>query len=365
MLKPFQAFLLSLVLFPASAYSVTAETLSSLVIKESNLLLGKTAVSSEPINLSGRAELNLPWDKPSFQFWRSYYQNRWNRLKLISQIDNFKLFYPTVREIFKREGLPEDLVFLAIVESNGNPAAVSKAGAAGLWQLMPLTAKLYGLKVNRYIDERFDIEKSTVAAARYLKYLYSLFGRWDLAIAAYNAGPGTIKNRLKKLGAEHFWDLTKLPDETLNYVPKFYAVLSFIKSSNLLKEERPEEKLVKVKVLSRTSLYRISKKLHVPYGIAKRFNLQFRRRIVPAGHYVYIPIKYVKKTDLVRYIKSARVYVYVPKRRERVSTIARRFGVDASTIKELNHLRRNVVYRGQTLLIVKREEKGRVTDGSS
>ncbi|RUM42332.1 MAG: lytic transglycosylase, partial [Desulfurobacterium sp.] len=309
--------------------------------------------------------LDIPWDKPAFQFWLSYYKNRWNKLKLLSQIDSFKVFYPKIVEIFREEGIPEDLALLSIVESQGNPSAVSKAGAAGLWQLMPSTARRLGLKVNWLIDERFDPIKSTKAAAKYLKELYSIFRRWDLAIAAYNAGPGRIQHRLKKLGDADFWDLTKLPDETLNYVPKFYAVLSFIKSSNLLKEERPEEKLVKVKVLSRTSLYRISKKLHVPYGIAKRFNLQFRRRIVPAGHYVYIPIKYVKKTDLVRYIKSARVYVYVPKRRERVSTIARRFGVDASTIKELNHLRRNVVYRGQTLLIVKREEKGRVTDGSS
>ena len=353
------ALLFFLLLFPAGLCGAQADNLNSCVKEESKLILCKTLKSSEPPDLPEKVELDLPWDKPSFQFWRSYYKSRWNRLKLISQIDNFKLFYPTVREIFKKEGLPEDLVFLAIVESNGNPSAVSKAGAAGLWQLMPKTARLYGLKVNHYIDERFDIEKSTLAAAKYLKYLYSIFRRWDLAIAAYNAGPGTIKKRLQKLGVEHFWDLTKLPNETLNYVPKFYAVLSFIKSSDLFKKEDPKERLVKVKVLSKTSLYRISRKLQVPYGITKRFNLQFRRKIVPAGYHVYIPLRYVKKTNLIKYIKSAKVYVYVPKRREKITSIAKRFGVDVSLLRELNHLRRNVVYRGQTLLIVKREEKGK------
>ncbi|MEO2083199.1 MAG: transglycosylase SLT domain-containing protein, partial [Desulfurobacteriaceae bacterium] len=130
----------------------------STVKKESTALL--SCITKEKCGDSS-VYLDIPWNEPSFQFWRSYYRNRWNRLKLFSYVDNFKLFYPTVKKIFKEEGLPEDLALLAVVESNGNPDAVSKAGAAGLWQLMPATARKYGLKVNRYIDERFDLEKST------------------------------------------------------------------------------------------------------------------------------------------------------------------------------------------------------------
>ena len=348
------------------ALEVSGAPVDSIVttVEKESALLFKTSISKK--EQLPETELSIPWDKPSFQFWLSYYKNRWNRMKLISQIDNFKVFYPTIKKIFEREGVPEDLVFLAIVESNGDPSAVSRAGAAGLWQLMRGTARLYGLKVNWYIDERFDVEKSTVAAAKYLKYLYSLFGRWDLAIAAYNAGPGTIFKRLKALGADHFWDLTKLPNETLNYVPKFYAVLSFIKEKNLFEDGRNSVSLVKIKVLSKTSLYQISRKLKVPYHIAKKFNRQYRKRVVPAGHYVYVPSNFVKKTDILKYVDSSKIYVYVPRKREKIISIARRFGVDAKLIKEINRLKRTVVYRGQPILIVKRDYgREEIADGKS
>jgi membrane-bound lytic murein transglycosylase D len=362
MLKKLLALSL-LSLFPLNVKADNQQNFSGTVFSESVAILSTALKSNQNVLNYQNLTLDIPWDKPSFQFWKSYYQNRWNRLKLISQLESFKLFYPTIKKIFKEEGLPEELSLLAVVESHGNPAAISKAGAAGLWQLMPATARLYGLKVNWFIDERFDIEKSTHAAARYLKYLYSLFGRWDLAIAAYNAGPGTILKRIKALGKDHFWDLTKLPDETLNYVPKFYAVLSVAESLGIFKKPS-QNHLIKIKVLGRTSLYRISKRLKVPYSITKHFNPQFKRRIVPYGYYVYLPNNYIHREKLLKYVKSSRIYVYVPRRAERITTIARRFGVSPKLIKELNSIRRNVVYRGQTILIVK-VERSNTDNGSS
>lgn len=341
-------FLSLFLLFTFPAYG---GDLKSVVERESSLL-SSCSFSYTSCNTL----LDIPWDKPSFQFWLSYYKNRWNRVKLLSQVNSFKLFYPTVREIFRREGLPEELSLLAIVESNGNPSAVSKAGAAGLWQLMPGTARRLGLKVNWFIDERFDVVKSTVAAAKYLKELHSIFHRWDLAIAAYNAGPGTIKKRLEKLGADQFWDLTKLPNETLEYVPKFYAVLSVVKSSSILKKA-PENRLVTVKVASRTRLYRIARALKVPYSVLKPFNRQFRRGIIPRGYSVYLPASLIGNYAVLKYVKSSNMYVYVPKKKEKLSTIARRFGVPPELIKRVNRLRYNVAFKGQTLLIVKLSEK--------
>ena len=343
--------LLFFLLLTVSSYG---SDLSSVVQKESMKLFSCSFSGSS--TKSCNSLLDIPWDKPSFQFWLSYYRNRWNRAKLLSQIDSFKVVYPVVREIFRREGLPEDLSLLAVVESNGDPAAVSRAGAAGLWQLMPATARKMGLKVNWLVDERFDIVKSTVAAAKYLKKLYSMFHRWDLAIAAYNAGPGTIKKRLEKLGVDEFWDLTKLPVETLEYVPKYYAVLSVAKSSGIL-EDQNENSLITVKVASRTSLYRVSRALRVSYKLVRHFNRQFKRGIVPRGYCVYLPASSVRNYALLKYVKNSRVYVYVPRKRERLTTIARRFGVSPELIKKVNRLRYNVAFKGQPLLIVKLNQK--------
>ena len=136
-------------------------------------------------------------------------------------------FLPMVLEVFRQKGLPEELVFTAMIESGFDPVAVSRAGAKGLWQFMAPTARQYGLRVDRWLDERLDPEKSTVAAANYLKDLYTIFGSWDLTQAAYNAGEMKVIRAIKGTGTRDFWSLTNsrlLRDETKNYVPAIHAV---------------------------------------------------------------------------------------------------------------------------------------------
>ena len=142
-------------------------------------------------------------------------------------------YLPYMQEVFAAQGLPRDLVYLSIVESGLNPRAYSWAHASGPWQFIPGTGKIFGLEADYWWDERRDFEKSTQAAALFLKELHGLFnGNWYLAVAAYNAGPGAVARAVERSGSSDFWMLAHnafLPEETRNYIPKLLAVLLIAK----------------------------------------------------------------------------------------------------------------------------------------
>ncbi|MFQ3576684.1 MAG: lytic transglycosylase domain-containing protein, partial [Cytophagales bacterium] len=140
------------------------------------------------------------------------------------------LYFPIFEEILKKYGMPDELKYLAVVESGLKPTALSPSNALGLWQFIPSTGRLYGLKIDNYIDERLDIVKSTESACRYLKWLYNAFGDWHLALASYNCGPGYVQRAIKKAGGKNdFWKIYDfLPQETRSYVPQFIAIAYFM-----------------------------------------------------------------------------------------------------------------------------------------
>jgi len=142
-------------------------------------------------------------------------------------------YHDMIQGILKEEGVPQDLIYLAQAESGFHPLALSRAGARGMWQFMGSRAKGYGLERSWWLDDRQDPEKATRAAARHLKDLYNQFGDWYLAMAAYNSGPGTVQNAVKRTGYADFWELYKrnvLPKETRNYVPIIVAVTIMAKN---------------------------------------------------------------------------------------------------------------------------------------
>ncbi len=137
-----------------------------------------------------------------------------------------ELYFPTFEQHLDRHTIPLEMKYLAVIESALNPSARSRAGAVGLWQFMLPTGKLYGLKADSYIDERHDVYKSTEAACRYLNYLYGLYGNWEMAMAAYNCGPGNVNKAIRRAGGvKDYWKIYDyLPRETRGYVPAFIAV---------------------------------------------------------------------------------------------------------------------------------------------
>jgi len=202
-------------------------------------------------------------------------------------LDRLAHYRPLVEGIFSEFDLPSDLVFLSLVESGFNPNAYSRARATGPWQFMKGTARLYGLRVDQYVDERRDPIKSTVAAARYLRDLYDLFGTWPLAMAAYNAGEGKVLRALRKARAESFWEIAQtrhIRRETKEYVSRFVAATIIAKNPDrygFSSEARDPHQFEEVVVHRPVHLRDVAKATGVPFLELRRLNPELRRDVTP------------------------------------------------------------------------------------
>jgi membrane-bound lytic murein transglycosylase D len=184
-------------------------------------------------DLSWLAKLAMPdipvrWDARVVRYLEFYKNNPRARSMVAGWIKKSGRYGAAIRRTLRENGVPEDILWLSLVESGFDPTIQSPAGAAGLWQFMPEGARIYGLTVDRWIDERLDPERSTVAAARYLADLHTRFGSWELAFAAYNMGYGGLLASIRKYNTNDFWELSRLesgmPLETALYVPKIVAM---------------------------------------------------------------------------------------------------------------------------------------------
>jgi membrane-bound lytic murein transglycosylase D len=197
-------------------------------------------------------------------------------------------YFPMIEEKLDKYNLPLELKYLAIVESALDPFAVSSSGAVGLWQFKLNTSRMFDLKVTSYIDERRDPYKSTEAACKYLKYLYNNFNNWQLALAAYNGGPGVVRKAIERAGEKKsFWELYEyMPAQTKGYVPAFIAVnyaMNHMDKHGLTPVE-PEYKFFETDTLMvhyETSFQGISKALDIPVPSIRRMNPLYRRDVIP------------------------------------------------------------------------------------
>ena len=304
------------------------------------------------------------------------------------------VYFPMMEEVLDQYDMPYEIKYLAVVESALNPKARSRAGAVGLWQFMYATGKMYDLHQNSYFDERMDPIKSTHAACQYLNYLYSIYGKWDLALAAYNCGPGNVNRAMRRSGSKegNYWDLYPyLPRETRGYVPAFIAVnywMNYPAEHNLY----PVEPLVThyevdtIRLKEPMSFELISERLGVSVETLQYFNPAYRRDFVPVytdkQSLVTMPREYVgifiqnedtlyAEAKVIREesndggeIKSFtedRIY-YRVRSGDYLGRIANQHHVTVSQIKRWNGLRSNNIRVGQRLVIY---PNGNYTSSSS
>ena len=201
-----------------------------------------------------------------------------------------QVYEEMMKKIFREKNLPEELFYLALIESGYNPHATSRAKAGGIWQFLTKTAKRFGLKVDKWVDERRDPEKSTYAAAEYLKSLYAMFNCWDLATASYNAGEGKVLRAMKKANSQDFWEISRyryLKQETKRYVPMFLAAVIIAKEpqkygfSNI--NYHPPLVYEKVVVPPETNLDWIAKVSETDPSEVRALNPSLRRGKTPPG----------------------------------------------------------------------------------
>jgi len=263
-------------------------------------------------------------------------------------------FLPQMREIFAAEGLPRDLAYLAMVESGFNTRAYSWAHAVGPWQFISSTGKMFDLKQTWWLDERRDFEKSTYGAAKYLKSLHHQFdGEWYLAVASYNAGPGKIRNAIRRYNTRDFWELSRgkyLQNETKNYLPKLMAVLAIASDPDKygftdLSYQDPYD-YETVVIPSVTDLEIVAKMTGTDYAEIKTLNPELKRWCTPAGVSEYrlrIPAgtadlfheQYaaLSKNDRANY-KHHRL-----KQGDTLLALSKQYGVRVDDIMDLNSIR--------------------------
>lgn len=290
-------------------------------------------------------------------------------------------YMPYFDEIFNKYDMPEELKAMAVIESAMNPLAVSRAGAKGMWQFMYSTAKIYGLHIDSFVDERLDPFKAAEAAAQYLQDSYAIFGDWNLAIASYNCGAGNVNRAIRRSGGSRaFWDIYPyLPRETRGYVPAFVGALYTMK---FYKEHGI--KPAAVALPTPVDTFRITRKLHlkqvnevigVPLDELKNLNPQYRHEIIPGDSREYIlrlPYKYtnafIDHEDSI-YRHKADIYFnpvtlkkiqdggdgeminYRVKSGDYLGKIASRYGTTVAKIKKWNNLKSNNIRVGQRLVI--------------
>ena len=327
--------------------------------------------------------MHLPYNYIVRNFINQYLSGRWSPLRNVLAMS--KYYFPIIEEELYAAGLPMELRYLPIIESNLSIRATSRMGAVGLWQFMPATGKNLGLEINSLVDERCDILKSTRAACRFLAYLYKVYGDWTLAIAAYNCGPGNVNRAIARAGAscKTYWDIYDfLPRETRGYVPKFIAAAyayTYHEAHNITPAPTPDCVATDTVMVSRVMhLGQVASTLNIPIETLRDLNPQYKLDIIPATKKAYslrLPTRYTSEfvqnekeihskdsLYLKEYINPANLekkraegvgYIYTVRSGDNLGLIAKRNRCTVNELMKWNKLKSTVIRPGQKLRIEK------------
>jgi membrane-bound lytic murein transglycosylase D len=297
-----------------------------------------------------------------------------------------KLYFDLFEAALDRHGLPLELKYLAVIESGLRPQVRSRAGAMGLWQFMYATGKMYGLTENSYIDERMDPEKSTEAACRYLKRLYEIYNDWNLALAAYNAGPGNVNKAIRRSGGKMtYWDVRPfLPKETQGYVPNFVTVaylMTHHTDHNLIPAPAPAlpQDMDTVCLKTGIKMQTLESHLNWPIDDIKALNPIYKTTTIPSTEpkqCLTMPLEkialFIDLEDSIYRADSSLFHTpriqpattsapveprtistkyHKVKSGETMTMIAKKYGISVSHLMKLNNLRSTTLQVGQTLRV--------------
>ena len=307
------------------------------------------------------------------------------RRELVSRMMALSQFYfPMFEEMLDKYNLPLELKYLAICESALNPMAKSRSAAMGLWQFMYPTGKMFGLKVSSYVDERCDPYKSTIAACEYFQYLYRMFGDWQMVLAAYNGGPGTVNKAIRRSGGKRtYWEIRPyLPTETQGYVPAFIAVnyvMNYTSEHNI-QSAIPRKTFLDVDTITikkQLSFDRISTMLDIPEDELQYLNPSYRKRMIPVvseePSFLTLPADKIalfinNEANIYNFLKPDTLSediiatqeitkTHIIKKGENLSAIANKYHCSVSDIKTWNGISSNNIRAGRKLIIYTRIKK--------
>lgn len=333
--------------------------------------------------------MEMPYNPNVRSFIELYTVRKRHQVEYMLGMSNY--YFPLFEQVLGANNLPLELKYLSIIESALNTTIVSRMGAAGLWQLMIGTGRMYGLEINSLVDERLSPVKATNAAAKFLKDLYAIYGDWNLVIASYNCGPGNINKAIRRAGGKRdYWAIYPyLPRETRGYVPIFIAAnysLHYASQHNLCPAIVNMPTLTDtVMVHQRIHLEQVANVLNLPIDEVRLLNPQYKKDIIPGDIKPYalcLPLNSInafiaKFNEVVSYKAdelinnrrgeieivqaaatitpggSGRVTYHKVKSGQTLSDVADKYGVSLKKLKKWNNIRGSKIVIGQKLKIIK------------